>query len=490
MFRLDHRFSEKTTAFVRVQHRSSRQYPTARQLRQLSSDQQQLTSAPVNGAIELLHVFSPTLVNEFKFGFNRSTANTNDINQTGHSLRRLGLRFHQSEQQPGKHRGRQLLFRNRQPDLDQRPAHGQSRSRDSAHSTEPGQHRSRNREVTLGLAAQDAFDANQVSTATLNGALPINGLRKTQYFGYIQDEFKWRPNLTLNLGRALQLLQYLSRSAGTRQSLRFRHLRTARFLRSGRQLWPAQLRRHRSAPGHSPGRPAGTTTDRGSRRLWHLPRRRPARRSEPSHQQRGLRLLVVEQERFPISAIRSIRFWRIPRASSRRATMTAAARIPTSRSGELSVQQALPADFVGTVSYVGSKGTYLLTLSEVNVVRSGHRTASLPGLRPSELARQQEQQQLQGTLGRGEAFLLARLSVLGATTCGRTKLTTAPTAAATATRWCAQNVACQACERAGRHLGCAPCLQRERRLSTSFRRGQDISEPAGTRRAPLFGSGN
>jgi hypothetical protein len=33
----------------------------------------------------------------------------------------------------------------------------------------------------------------------------------------------------------------------------------------------------------------------------------------------------------------------------------------------MSVQQALPAEFVGTVSYVGSKGTHLLTLSEVNV---------------------------------------------------------------------------------------------------------------------------
>ena len=34
----------------------------------------------------------------------------------------------------------------------------------------------------------------------------------------------------------------------------------------------------------------------------------------------------------------------------------------------LSVQQALPSEFVGTVSYIGSKGTHLLTLSEVNVV--------------------------------------------------------------------------------------------------------------------------
>ena len=47
------------------------------------ADRQQLTSAPVNGAIELLHIFSPSLLNEFKFGFNRSTADTTDINQTG-----------------------------------------------------------------------------------------------------------------------------------------------------------------------------------------------------------------------------------------------------------------------------------------------------------------------------------------------------------------------------------------------------------------------
>ena len=40
-------------------------------------------SAPVNGAIELLHVFSPNLVNEAKFGFNRGTAITTDINHTG-----------------------------------------------------------------------------------------------------------------------------------------------------------------------------------------------------------------------------------------------------------------------------------------------------------------------------------------------------------------------------------------------------------------------
>ena len=83
MMRLDQHFSAKTTAFVRFNiDRAVNTQPLASSGNYLA-DLQQLTSAPVNGAIELLHVFSPTLVNEFKFGFNRGTADTTDINQTG-----------------------------------------------------------------------------------------------------------------------------------------------------------------------------------------------------------------------------------------------------------------------------------------------------------------------------------------------------------------------------------------------------------------------
>ncbi len=41
---------------------------------------------------------------------------------------------------------------------------------------------------------------NVVKKASLTGALPVNHLRKNDYFVYAQDEYKWRPNLTLNLG--------------------------------------------------------------------------------------------------------------------------------------------------------------------------------------------------------------------------------------------------------------------------------------------------
>ena len=83
MIRLDQHFSAATTAFVRFNFdRAVNTQPLASSGFYLL-DLQQLTSSPVNGAVELMHVFSSSLVNEFKFGFNRSTADTYDINQTG-----------------------------------------------------------------------------------------------------------------------------------------------------------------------------------------------------------------------------------------------------------------------------------------------------------------------------------------------------------------------------------------------------------------------
>jgi len=53
---------------------------------------------------------------------------------------------------------------------------------------------------SLAFTSEQAFTANKVAQATLNAALPVTGLRKTMYFGYVQDEVKLRPNLTVTAG--------------------------------------------------------------------------------------------------------------------------------------------------------------------------------------------------------------------------------------------------------------------------------------------------
>jgi hypothetical protein len=53
---------------------------------------------------------------------------------------------------------------------------------------------------TLAYASLSDFQINKADNVTASGELPTKQMRKIQYFGYVQDEWKIRPNLTANLG--------------------------------------------------------------------------------------------------------------------------------------------------------------------------------------------------------------------------------------------------------------------------------------------------
>ena len=80
MLRLDQHFSAKTTGFMRFNYDRS---VDTQPLSASATDLQQKVSAPVNGELELLHVFNPSLVNELKAGFNRSTDNQYNYSDSG-----------------------------------------------------------------------------------------------------------------------------------------------------------------------------------------------------------------------------------------------------------------------------------------------------------------------------------------------------------------------------------------------------------------------
>ena len=74
MLRIDqHFFQPKTSAFMRFNYdRSVNTQPVSA----AATDLQQRVTTPINGAVEVLHVFRPNLTNEVKFRFNRSSSNT------------------------------------------------------------------------------------------------------------------------------------------------------------------------------------------------------------------------------------------------------------------------------------------------------------------------------------------------------------------------------------------------------------------------------
>jgi hypothetical protein len=370
MVRLDHRFSAATTAFVRFNFdRAVNTQPLASSGNYLL-DSQQLTSAPVNGAIELLHIFSPTLVNEFKFGYNRGTADTYDINQsgipyavsvsgfTGLNNNRVSIGVGNSFSEIDNLtwiKGRHTLKAGveiRRIQLNQG-------------NTEAG---------TVTYASLTAFDKNQVSTATLNGALPINGLRKTQYYGYIQDEFKWRPNVTFNIGARYSFFNIFHEVQNRANPFDFATCGPQGFCGVGASFGRPNYGDidPRLAFAWSP-RKSGQTVIRAGFGLYHEDGQLDDQNLPISNEVYAYSLSnkTIPNLSYPITPFLSATTGIVsPRNDDRRRKDTYITQ------WGVSVKQALPADFVGTISYVASQGTYLLTLSEVNVVNP------LTGVRP------------------------------------------------------------------------------------------------------------
>jgi len=373
MFRLDHRFSDKTTAFARanIDYAVNTQ-PLASSGNYLL-DQQQLTSDPVNAGIELLHIFSPTVVNEVKFGFNRSTANTTNINQTGqlYAFSVTGfttLNNNKASIGSGNTfaeidnvtwiKGRHIV----KAGVEIR------RVQMNQGNTESGTIK------YTGSDALDAFTANQVTTASLTGALPVNGLRKTQFFGYVQDEFKLRPNFTLNLGVRYSFFNIFHEVEGRSNPFDFNTCGPQGFCGVGASFGQPNYGDldPRIAFAWSPGNHSNTVLRAGFG-IYHEDGQLDDQNLPNSNEVYAYSLSnsTIPNLTYPIDPFLVDTTGIIsPRADDRRRKDTYVTQ------WGMSVQQALPADFVGTASYIGTKGTNLLTLSEVNVINP------LTGTRP------------------------------------------------------------------------------------------------------------
>jgi len=371
MLRLDQHFSAKTTGFTRFNYdRSVNTQP----LSAAATDLQQRVSTPVNGTLELLHIFNPNVVNEAKFGFNRATSNSYNNSKTG-IIYQIAV---STGPGPGfitqNYDYNTIYVGNSFSGIDNLTwIHGRhtfkfgGEIRHIQLNQEYGEH------GKITFSTVEDLAANEVKKASLTGALPVNHLRKNDYFGYAQDEYKVAPNLTLNLGVRYTVFKLFNEENGLANPFDFDTCGAQGFCGVGASFGNQNYGDVDPRVGFAwtPWRD-GKTVIRGGFGIYHEDgqlddQNLPAKNEVPSYSEKGGSYPVNFTSPGELS----------PNAEQRNRKDSYV------EQWNLSVQRELPANFVSTFSYLGSHGVHLLETSSVNLLDPATEIAQYPNFSPA-----------------------------------------------------------------------------------------------------------
>ncbi|AEU34453.1 TonB-dependent receptor [Granulicella mallensis] len=360
VLRLDHHFSTADSVYLRFNFDASYSDVPLIEGQTYLNDRQLVTSRPVNGELESLHLFSPRLVNELKFGFNRGNVYTTDqsVLQTPYAISISGFTtLSGNEYKPGV--GNTYSYIDNLTWIK------------GAHTLKFGvevrriqlnQGNTANGTITFSSAAN--FLNNLVSSATYAAELPVNGLRKTETYSYVEDEWKIRDNLTLNAGVRYTFYNIFHEVLGRANPFDFATCGPQGYCGVGASFGqPNTLDIDpRLSITWAPNAGGGKTVLRSGFGLYHGDGQLDDQNFPISNEIAQYSLNSIANLSYPITPFLSDTPGIIaPREADRdRKDMYVA-------QWGLSVQQALPHELVGTLSYVGSKGTYLLNTSYINL---------------------------------------------------------------------------------------------------------------------------
>jgi len=188
--RLDQRFTVRTTAFVRYsQDEADYIVPTGSLSVRTNTD-----TKLRNGAVDLLHVFSPTLLNDFKLGVNQDIYHTANLSNTPYTVAVSGLSgLTASSTTDGA--GKTFSFID-----DVTWVRGRHVVRFGGAIRRIDMNQGNSFSGTLTYNSLANLLGNTLDGASYKSLLPLKRMRKTQYYAYLQDEVKLTPSLTVNLG--------------------------------------------------------------------------------------------------------------------------------------------------------------------------------------------------------------------------------------------------------------------------------------------------
>lgn len=375
MIRIDQHFTDRTTSFLRFNYDRS---VDTQPLSAAATDLQQKVSAPVNGELELLHFFNSHLANEMKAGFNRSTSNQYNYSDSG-IIYQIAI---STGPGPGfvteNYNYASIYAGNSFSGADDLTwVHSRHTLKTGVEfryiqmNQEYGQH------GKLTFSTIESLAANSVRKATLTGALPVNGMRKNDYFVYGQDEYKWRPSVTFNLGVRYTIFDLFNEANGKANPFDFATCGPQGYCGIGASFGQQNYGDvdPRVAFAWSPWK-RGKTVIRGGFGIYHEDgqlddQNLPAKNEIPSYSATG--------------SASSPLLWPV--------TFGAGTISPNAEQRDrkdsyveqwsFSTQRQLPANFVSTISYLGSHGVHLLDTNVVNLINPATKVAQYPAFSPA-----------------------------------------------------------------------------------------------------------
>src|SRR5215472_559780 len=190
MLRLDYHHSDRTTAFVRFNSDEAVQtIPTGQLISQTQYD-----TKFNNGVFEVLHVFSPGLINEFKFGINQDFYHAATLSPAPYTFSVSGfssLAGRTTSDNPSK----AISFLD-----DVSWSKGNHTLKFGFEFKRLFVNQGTSSSGTLTYTSIATFLNNQAGQASYTAILPLVRQRKNEYWLYAEDEWMVTPNLTINAG--------------------------------------------------------------------------------------------------------------------------------------------------------------------------------------------------------------------------------------------------------------------------------------------------
>jgi hypothetical protein len=352
MIRIDQHFTDRTTAFLRYSADEAVYSIPTGVLNALANTDTQLK----NGIVELLHVFSPALVNEAKFGVNQVIPKTANISGLPfYSVSVSNLSSLTGGSTTDQHnttfsyiddlswvKGRHVL----KFGVEIRRINMNSGSSASG---------------TLTYVSLNNFLSDIMDNATYKALMPLKRLRKTQFYGYATDQYRMTPNLTINMGLRYTFFGVFHEVDN--RAIPFDLATCGGYCPAGS---PFTYPRHADFdPRLGVAWAHGKTVLRSGIGIYHSDGEEDDQNWPISNDVASYTLSSVTAPglRYPIDPfLQNTTGIVTPRGYDRNhKDMYAAA-------WNASVERSLPGSVIGTVSYIGNKGTHIITTTYVNTV--------------------------------------------------------------------------------------------------------------------------